>query len=743
MKTRFPISTGWMLALSLLLIPLARTAIAGDWTYWRGPEQNGVSREKGLVDDWSLDPQKNVLWVSPIGGRATPIVMDGRIYLNCRTTDDVNDPVEKIHAREQVVCRDANTGDVLWTDVFNVFQTDIPAPRVGWASMVGDPETGYVFVHSVTGIFRCYDPDGNVIWEHSLAEDFGKISGYGGRTQTPIIDEDRIIVGFLARNWGDMKGPAPKHAFYAFDKKNGQLLWISAPGEAPEDTTYSNPIVAVINGQRQLICGNADGGVHAINARTGQPIWHFFMSKRGLNASPVVDGNLVYISHGEDNIDSVAFGRVQCVDATGEGDVTESHGVWRVDDVKAGYTGLVVKDGILYVVADTGNLHAYDSQTGAELWTHDLGQVGKGSPVWADGKLYVMEVNGNIHILKPSREGCETLSNVILENAAGNGFDEIYASPAIANGKVYLVTRDRTICLGSADAKPSADPVPQLAEEAPVGEEVALIQLVPYETVIVGEGEVEYELRAFDKNGRLIKTVKPELEPQGDLPGVAPDGSKLVVGENAQLAAGHVHAKLGDLTASARLRVFPNLPWKFDFNNGGAPAGWINGVLLPSAEVDGEQVIRKSGGRGRPSFAAWMGPSTMANYDIQADVHLTEESRRLPSIGITADRYDFIIKGNTLKLSIQSWPAHLRMAKEIRFRSDPDVWYTMKLQVEQQDDQAIVRGKVWKRGEAEPQEWTIEVVDPHPNRHGSPGLYNYALATSYFDNVIVTPAGSE
>ena len=57
-------------------------------------------------------------------------------------------------------------------------------------------------------------------------------------------------------------------------------------------------------------------------------------------------------------------------------------------------TSLLVKDGILYVVADTGRMYAYDSKNGKELWTYNLGTVGKGSPVWADGKLYVMEVTG-------------------------------------------------------------------------------------------------------------------------------------------------------------------------------------------------------------------------------------------------------------------------------------------------------------------------------------------------------------
>ena len=78
------------------------------------------------------------------------------------------------------------------------------------------------------------------------------------------------------------------------------------------------------------------------------------------------------------------------------------------------------------------------------------------------------------------------------------------------------------------------------------------------------------------------------------------------------------------------------------------------------------------------------------------------------------------------------------MAKSVRFRSDPDVWYTMKMKVDVTDGEAKIFGKVWKRDEAEPDAWTIEVVDPNGNESGSPGLYFYALADCYFDNVIVT-----
>ena len=731
----------WKLCLTLLLLGAGGSmAAAGDWAHWRGPEQNGVSREKNLVDDWSFTDGKNVLWVSEIGGRAAPIVLNGRVFLNCRTADDVNDPVEKINAREQVVCWDAKTGELLWRDVFNVFQTDIPAPRIGWASMVGDPETGLVYVHTVSSLFRCYTPDGKVVWERSLNEEFGQITGYGGRMHTPLIDEDRIIVSYLHQNWGETGGP-PKHAYYAFDKRTGELRWVSAPGGKPEDTNYSSPIVAVIEGVRMLIGGNGDGGIHAIHARTGEPLWGFRMSKRGLNAAPVVDGNLVYISHGEDNIDTVKFGRIQCIDATGRGDVTDTHSVWRVDDIKAGYTGLLVKDGILYVVADTGKLFAFDSKSGEQLWVKNLGTVGRGSPVWADGKIYVMEVNGNIHILKPSREGCETLSHVELRAANGIGTDEIFASPAIADGRVYFVTRDRTICIGNPDQPAASDPVPPLPDEKPAEDKPALVQLVPFEAHVAGDGKIEYKLHVFDGGGRLLDIANPNLEPQANLPAAKAEGSKLVIAEAAIEQGGHVIAKHGDLTARARVRVFPKLPWRWTFDDYAdkqTPATWVFGRKLGAAEIQGERALVNTPGPGKPSIGVWIGPADMTGYTVQADVLMVEEKRKLASVGVTVQRYNLILKGNTQKLSVQSWPPHLRMAREISFRSDPDVWYTMKLRVDIQDDGAHVLGKVWKRGQEEPEAWTIQAVDPHPNTTGSPGLYIYSMASSAFDNVIVT-----
>lgn len=726
-------------------------ANAQNWASWRGPEHNGISRETNLLDSWSYKDKKNVIWESETGGRSTPIVLNGRVYLNCRTADNPALKDQQIDIQEQVVCWDAETGEELWRDKFNVFQTDIPAPRVGWAAMVGDTETGNVFVHSVCGIFKCYSPDGKIVWEKSLAEEYGKISGYGGRTQTPFIDEQRVIVSYLATNWGDMKGPAPKHYYYAFNKKTGALQWISAPGGAPKDTNYSAPAIGVVNGQRLLVAGNSDGHVYAINARTGKPVWSFKMSRRGLNTTPVFDGNLVYISHGEDNIDNAEFGRVQCIDATGTGDVTETHGVWRVDGIKAGYTALLAKEGVLYVVADVGNMFAFDGKTGQQLWNQDLGTVGKGSPVWADGKIYATEVNGNVWVLKPSAEKCEVLSRNQLVARSGNGFDEIYASPAIANGRIYLVTRDRTICIGDKEKQVVLGAPKELPAEAAATDQVDTIQLRPYEVILDPGQTQDYTVVAFDKNGRQIKTMPAESLTVGDtLAGYSASGSALTAVSDPQgELAGTISTQVGELTATARVRTYPQTDmWQWDFEGYKGvrvPATWNRAhIKVKPFDLDGNTVMKVSGGpkaKGRPSHQISIGPPGMKNYQMQMDVRFVEKRRQLGSLGLSINRYNLILKGNSGKLTVQSWPPHLRMAKSINYLSDPDVWYTIKMKVDASKTEAKIYGKVWKTGEAEPEAWMLEQTDPHPNLNGSPGVYFYAQSDCYFDNlkVFLTP----
>ena len=255
-------------------------------------------------------------------------------------------------------------------------------------------------------------------------------------------------------------------------------------------------------------------------------------------------------------------------------------------------------------------------------------------------------------------------------------------------------------------------------------------------------GDVQYKVLGYNKLGQLIGEVDAELSLGDGWKGATLDGSKVTVAADAPEQGGEITATVGEATAFARLRTFPSLPWKWDFEGyqpKQVPPTWINAFLkLQPNEIDGTMALKRSPGKGRPSTYFWLGMPEMKGYTVQTDVYMTEQKRKLPNMGVTVQRYNVILKGNTSKLGIQSWAPHLRMAKEIRFRSNPDTWYTIKATVKIEDDGAHVLGKVWERGQEEPEEWTIEAIDPHPNTEGAPGLYMYTLADGYFDNVIVS-----
>src|SRR5215211_468102 len=101
-----------------LLLALAAPAFASDpmdWTYWRGPEQNGVSRERNIVDKWSPSGE-NLLWKDETaGGRSTPIIMKGKLYTIVRHLPDTKNEGEK------VLCLDAATGKKIWENIVQTF----------------------------------------------------------------------------------------------------------------------------------------------------------------------------------------------------------------------------------------------------------------------------------------------------------------------------------------------------------------------------------------------------------------------------------------------------------------------------------------------------------------------------------------------------------------------------------------------------------------------------------------------
>jgi hypothetical protein len=137
---------------------------------------------------------------------------------------------------------------------------------------------------------------------------------------------------------------------------------------------------------------------------------------------------------------------------------------------------------------------------------------------------------------------------------------------------------------------------------------------------------------------------------------------------------------------------------------------------------------------------AYMGPSDLSNYTIEADVRGTERRRQRGDAGVIAQRYALVLYGNSQSLHLEPWQPEVARTVTLPFTWKPDTWYRMKLMVENMPDgKARARGKVWAVGDTEPAAWMIERVDALPNRQGAPGIFGNGLAELFFDNLKVTP----
>ena len=116
--------------------------------------------------------------------------MNGHVYF----FNYVEAAGKPITIQERIMCLDANTGKQVWEYKFNVFHTDIVTTRLGWTNLAGDPKTGNIYAHGTQGMFFCFDKDGKVLWSRSLSEEFGRITGYGGRVTSPTVAEDLVII---------------------------------------------------------------------------------------------------------------------------------------------------------------------------------------------------------------------------------------------------------------------------------------------------------------------------------------------------------------------------------------------------------------------------------------------------------------------------------------------------------------------------------------------------------------------
>ncbi len=713
-----------------------RRVAMGDWPEQRGPNRDGVSKETGLPNKWAINGE-NFLWRAPYGGRSAPVVLGNHLYVQ-------NPSGRGADEQERVMCLDPDTGKVVWEYKFNVFQSDAPAHRVGWASPAVDTETQNIYAIGAGGFMVALTKDGKPIWHRSIGEEFGAFTTHGGRMTSPMVDGNLVFVSLAVSTWGKESNRAQR--IIALDKRNGDIVWVSNPGGRPYDTAYAGMNLATINGLRLLIMGLGDGGVYAMKPGTGEKVWGKVVAKRGLNTSVVVNGNTVIISHGDENLDSTERGMIAAIDGSQKGEIKDYK--WAVRGFSGGFSSPILDGDRVYQVEDGSKMVAFDLVTGKELWKQQLGTVQKAPPVLADGKLYVGTESGKFFILRPHSDRVDILSEVDFPISKYSCCSEegapeqVLAGAAVSRGRVFIVSSDAVYAIGSKQPKRltgfAVDEPAQTPDATP-----AYLQVEPTELVLERGQTVKLHARLFDAKGAFIREEKATWSLDG-LKGALNDGTYTVATDPFE-SAGLIKATVGNLSGQARARVVHPLPWTETFEeykDGDVPPGWVNAVAgkFKVATLDGQKVLEKS-----PDETLFkrirlvIGPTNWSNYTVEADVRVNMKRRQMGDIGITAQTYTMVLYGNNQEIKIEPWEPEIQRSVGKPFEWKPDTWYRLKLRVENLPEGKVrIQGKAWPVGAPEPAAWTLEKIDPIGNREGAPGVFADAQFGAYLDNLKLT-----
>jgi outer membrane protein assembly factor BamB len=270
--------------------------------------------------------------------------------------------------------------------------------------------------------------EGELVWKR---DDFGKMNTRNsfGEGSSPTLAGDLILVPW------DHDGPS---FLYAIDKKTGKTVW-KTPRDEP--TCWSTPLV-VMNGPKGQVIMNGQNSARGYDLATGQELWRCDGQTERPAASPVGEGDLVYVASGFRGSFLGAF-RLD-----GKGDIEGTESVaWTVDHDTPDVASPLLSQGRLYYYkGKSGLLTCVDAKTGKAYYEAqripDLSST-YASPVAAGGFVYLTDRSGKIITIKDSEK---------LEILSVNSLDEpVDATPALVGEQIFIRGEKSLYCIGAKD----------------------------------------------------------------------------------------------------------------------------------------------------------------------------------------------------------------------------------------------------------------------------------------------------
>jgi outer membrane protein assembly factor BamB len=417
-KSLSNIAFSFFIFLLVVFIPTSLFAAEGliaspepDWPQWRGLRRDGISNEKGLLQNWPEDGPKLLWKIDGLGkGWSSPIIVGNWLYI----TGDVE--------QDLIIFAFDRDGRPVWeTKNGKCWKNPYPGARASCAF-----SEGRLYHLNAHGRLACLDTTlGDEIWTVNILERFDARNITWALSECLLIDGPRVIVT-----------PGGKKALMAaLDKHNGRTVW-TTKSLSDDSASHSSPILFRYAGRRLISnCSSAHG--FGVDADTGKLLWLVPLRNQfGVNASTPIygSGRVYYVTPYAEN------GRLYRLVTNGEG-ITAEH-IWTSQlDTVTGSSVLV--DGILFAAGYKNPKWWFgiDWQTGQRKY--ELKDLTTGAAIYADGRLYCLDESGTVGLLKWGNNGLQTAGQFRLFSKRTN---DAWAHPILLDGRLYLRYHDTLWC---------------------------------------------------------------------------------------------------------------------------------------------------------------------------------------------------------------------------------------------------------------------------------------------------------
>jgi hypothetical protein len=385
--------------------------VAADWPGWRGPNRDGVSAEKDFPVTWSAT--ENVRWkvAVPGVGVSAPVLCGDRVFL----TSSGGRAGEELY----LLGYRAGDGRELWRR--RLFGTELSDGQYAAGAMaVPTPAADGKRVYALygTGDLVCVDHDGKPVWIRSLAAEYGAFRNRWGMASSPLLVEGLLVV--QVDHWTGSY-------LLGVDAATGKNRWKTSRGVG---VGWSSPVAVGAAGKKQIVAVGANM-VKAYDAATGRECWSRSGQLPQSTPTPVVRGDRLWLQSGQ------GFTSL-CLRLNGEGGPPREE--WAAPSKGAEIPSPLVLGEYYYYAEDAGFAACLRAATGEPVWRRRMGAKFHASPVAAGDKVYFTAMNGTVTVLRAGPE-----YKVLARNDLG---ESLVASPALANGCVYLRGEKHLYCVG-------------------------------------------------------------------------------------------------------------------------------------------------------------------------------------------------------------------------------------------------------------------------------------------------------